>query len=118
MHKCLAIFLLLFMPLQLTWAAANTYCQHESGAAAQHFGHHNHQHQAQDDKSATPDPAQKYSGGDPDCTLCHAGYAAALTDSATIILATDSSLDAADYLTRLTAPLFKRRERPQWPALA
>lgn len=40
MRRLLAIFLLLVLPLQMLHATAAGYCQHESGAAASHFGHH------------------------------------------------------------------------------
>ncbi|WP_217425926.1 hypothetical protein [Pandoraea cepalis] len=72
MRKWLAIVLLVFLPLQFSWAAVASYCQHETGAAAKHFGHHAHQHKAADGQDASPDPA-KTLGGDPDCASCHAG---------------------------------------------
>ena len=50
MRKWLAIVLLVFLPLQFSWAAVASYCQHETGAAAKHFGHHAHQHKAADGK--------------------------------------------------------------------
>lgn len=116
MRKWLAIFLLVFMPQQLSWAAMAGYCQHESGAAAKHFGHHDHQHKAVDGEDASPD-SNKY-GSDPDCAACHAGCTCALADSFTIFLVVGSSLDTADYRARLTSPPFERLERPQWRALA
>ena len=33
------MFLLIVLPLQISWAVAATYCQHETGST-QHFGHH------------------------------------------------------------------------------
>ncbi len=44
MRRWLAIFLLVFIPLQFTWAAASAYSQHENWDAANHFGHHAHEH--------------------------------------------------------------------------
>lgn len=118
MRKCLAIFLLVFMPLQLSWAAVvSSYCQHETGASAKHFGHHDHQHKAADGKGAAPDPA-KTGGGDPDCASCHAGCSLALSGEATLTSMFSSSLDVADYWARLTSPPLERLERPQWRALA
>ena len=117
MRKWLAILLLVFMPLQLSWAAAASYCQHESGTAAKHFGHHDHQHKTADGKDASSDPA-KTTGGDPDCASCHAGCSSALPRAVTISALADSSLGAADYWARLTSPPFERLERPQWCVLA
>ena len=117
MRSFFMIFLLVLMPLQLSWAAMASYCQHESGAAAKHFGHHEHQHKVVDGKDASPDPI-KYGTGDPDCAACHAGCASALTDSFTFPLVADSSVGTANYRARLTSPPFERLERPQWRALA
>jgi len=118
MRKWLAIFLLVFMPLQLSWAAIASYCQHETGAAAKHFGHHDHQHKATDGKETAPDPA-KTGGGDPDCASCHAGCSSALPGEVTLPPMFSSSLDIADYwLHLITSPPFERLERPQWRVLA
>ncbi len=116
MRKCLAIFLLVFMPLQLSWAAVASYCQHETGASAKHFGHHDHQHKAADGRDAAPDA--KTGGGDPDCASCHAGCSSALLGEVALQPMFSSSLDIADYWARLTSPPFERLERPQWRALA
>jgi hypothetical protein len=117
MRRWLTIFLLVLIPLQLSWAAAASYCQHESGAAAKHFGHHEHQHNAADGKDAFPDPA-KTTGGDPDCASCHAGCASVLLSAVTGASLADSSLDTTEYGARLTSPPFERLERPQWRLLA
>lgn len=117
MRKWLAILLLVFVPLQLSWAAAASYCQHESGAAAKHFGHHDHQHKTADGKDVFPDPA-KTTGGDPDCASCHAGCLSVLTSPVKVASLADLSLDTADYLARLTSPPFERLERPQWRLFA
>lgn len=117
MRKWLAIFLLVLMPLQLSWAAVTSYCQHETGASAKHFGHHDHQHKAADGKETAPDTA-KIGGGDPDCASCHAGCSSALPVEMTLPTMFTSSLGIADYWARLTSPPFERLERPQWRVLA
>ena len=104
MRKWLAILLLVFMPLQLSWAAAASYCQHETGTSAKHFGHHDHQHKIADGKDASSDPA-KTIGGDPDCASCHAGCLSALPGAVTIASLADSSLDTADYWLVSRRPL-------------
>nr|ART41037.1 L611 [uncultured bacterium] len=55
MRRWLSILLLVFLPFQFSWAAVAGYCQHETGAAAQHFGHHDHQHQAAAEQEGAPD---------------------------------------------------------------
>lgn len=49
MRRVLAILLLLSLTLQSVWGAAEPYCQHEQGRAAQHLGHHVHDLVAHDD---------------------------------------------------------------------
>lgn len=117
MHKWLAILLLVFMPLQLSWAAAASYCQHETSATAKHFGHHEHQHKTVDGKDASSDPAKSI-GGDPDCASCHAGCFSALPGAVTVASLTDPTLGRADYRARLSPPPSERLERPQWRVLA
>ncbi|QTD44957.1 hypothetical protein [Ottowia testudinis] len=117
MRKLLAIFMLMFIPLQFSWAVAATYCQHENGAAAKHFGHHDHQHKTADGKDASSDPA-KTIGGDPDCASCHAGCLSALSGAVTIASLAESFLYTADYGARLSPPPFEHLERPKWCVLA
>lgn len=88
MRRWLCLFLLVCFPLQLSWAVAATYCQHEQGADAHHFGHHQHQHHhagAAADASASaahaPPQADAQQPGDvsakltldSDCAFCHLG---------------------------------------------
>lgn len=68
MKRLLLILLLAVLPLQMSWAAVTGYCQHESGKAAQHFGHHDHKHQA----SGESQPSKgKLGVNDNDCGYCH-----------------------------------------------
>lgn len=66
--KFLLILLLVILPFQFSWAVAGAYCQHEQGAASQHFGHHAHQHQGKADISNTKGDAGKFHS---DCSSCH-----------------------------------------------
>ncbi len=68
MKKLLLILLLAIVPFQFAWAAAGVYCQHENGAASQHFGHHAHQHHG---KSDGADSKTKASKVHLDCSSCH-----------------------------------------------
>lgn len=116
MRRLFTILLLVLLPLQLSWASVAVYCQHETGSQAQHFGHHDHHHQAslgQDDTDA------KLLGGiDNDCGGCHAGcFVAILGD----ISATPSQIAAvviSDYRTIQSLSPFEIPERPNWGTLA
>jgi hypothetical protein len=72
--------LLVVMPAQLIWAAAAPYCAHETSAAGkQHFGHHDHRHQA-DDRAAPDNVDESGPLGTfhADCEVCHLGASAAM----------------------------------------
>lgn len=112
MRRWLAIFLLVLLPVQLGWAAVGVYCAHESGAAADHFGHHDHRHSVDDngnDKGSLP------KGAHADCASCH-GIGAS-------VLLSDASAHCPDHLTSLSIdmplawPLAEHPaepERPKW----
>lgn len=92
MRRWLILFLLAVMPMQLSWAALASYCQHETvPARAAHFGHHEHDHQGpasrlQGDDLAKfqgdlPDDSASPLTPDDDCSFCHLGCAQALVAS-------------------------------------
>jgi hypothetical protein len=123
MRKWLLVFLLLLMPLQFSWAAVSSYCQHESAPASSHPGHHEHKHHDQSaDQASNEAHAQLQSnkslGEDVDCVNCHASCCAALP-----ILSLDALAPEIFRLTPQDASLvsrssFERPERPQWLHLA
>jgi cytochrome c5 len=116
MRRFLIIFLLFALPLQVSWAAVAIYCNHESGAAAQHFGHHEHEHQA-----TNTDPAQDASKDtstltvDTDCVVCHLGGVGMMP------MAFSSTASNAPHAERIAAGTTllsfvvpDRPERPKW----
>lgn len=117
MRRLFMIFLLVLMPLQLSWAAMASYCQHESGAAAKHFGHHEHQHQA---KAGEPDQGKAKPLGtvDADCSFCHACCAAILSGTQDVPPLALASLSITWHHDGSVSPLPSRPERPNWAALA
>lgn len=121
MRRWLVLFMLVLMPLQVSWGAVAAYCGYESGEATQHLGHHehaNHGHEASvpgdaadpDDGSATPT--------DGDCGHCHGQHAGA-------VYRVPASLPEAYAGPRLSSRQPPRAahappppERPQWARLA
>ncbi|MYM94122.1 cobalt-zinc-cadmium resistance protein [Duganella vulcania] len=94
MKRLLLIFLLCVVPFQFAWATAGAYCQHETGAAPKHFGHHAHHHQANAEKTET---SYKVGKLHPDCGSCH-GMSFALFQEpllAQSIVATGTNVPAA-----------------------
>ena len=73
MRRWLTILLLVFLPVQLSWAAAASYCRHEGGSSTKHYGHHEHEHQSAKLKAAGDERADKNLGAgqlDDDCGVC------------------------------------------------
>ncbi len=125
MRAFLIALLLLVVPLQASWAAVGGYCQHESGEAAQHVGHHEHQHEsnfANDyvGKDIVEETTALNSLGiaDSDCAVCHATATAILTTSIVPphadILSASLSRPPDQALSAIAYP----PERPNWLALA
>ena len=80
MRRGLLIFLLALLPLQLTWAAVSTYCQHESSSSGQHLGHHVHKHSYEQSGSDSTSSAERLTVEN-DCGVCHANCTVALQSS-------------------------------------
>jgi len=117
MRKFLAIFLLVLLPLQFSWAAVAGYCQHEAGATANHPGHHTHDHQAADLHESGKDGTAS-TGVHHDCATCHLGCAAALTSDLKTPPAATAQGHQSDYHVNPTPAHTERPERPQWLRLA
>ncbi|MCZ8109895.1 hypothetical protein [Caldimonas caldifontis] len=120
MRRCLAILLLILLPTQMSWAAVADYCMHESGAGADHVGHHDHgdhRHGASaSDKSKADGSAS--TAVDFDCGHCH-GHCAGMLDfpaglKAHAVGSAPPRLAEAPSAEHLPAQL----ERPQWACLA
>lgn len=115
MPRVLAFLLAIALLFQTSWAAAATYCGHEStpGAAA-HFGHHEHVHKSAD--------GQKQPGGklavDDDCAGCHAAHPALACGVTSCVACVAPS--EADFPQPLAGDSAAARapDRPQWPRLA
>jgi hypothetical protein len=117
MKKFLVIFLLLLLPLQYSWAAVASYCQHEAGVSAKHLGHHSHDYHAVDHQEAGKHSSQT-GGIDHDCATCHLGCAAALTGSQTIPTATTAQDNHFVHHANRSQASSEPPERPQWHRLA
>jgi hypothetical protein len=107
------IFLILMMcaiPFQITWAMAGAYCEHESGKAAQHFGHHDHVHTAPDqDKSGSKGKL------DLDCSFhMHATLQGVTTEGMYIYVAMEGAVLNASGASFHHHSVLDRPERPNW----
>jgi hypothetical protein len=122
-RRLLAIFVLAMLPLQFCWAAVAVYCEHETQGAG-HFGHHEHQHDADVEPDADAAPDADATGNkapgviDLDCGHCHGQCSVMLTLPApppgSVSTAPPSA--STDEAGGALAPT--RPERPQWLRLA
>ncbi len=55
MRRFLILFLVFLLPLQVSWAVAANYCGHEQEKSANHFGHHQDEHQSSPDNNKPAD---------------------------------------------------------------
>ncbi len=125
MRALLISLLLLVIPLQVSWAAVGGYCKHESGAATQHLGHHEHQHESNVTsdyvaKGAIEEPTQLNSSGfaDSDCAICHASAVAVLTASTNRPCSEPLSASVSGLPDQASTAISYPPERPNWLTLA
>lgn len=118
MRCWLLLCLLVLMPLQSAWSLAGAYCtHHEQGQAAEHWGHHNDEH---DDMTSELDVA-----GTGVITMenqahaHHHGWVPALLP---VVLASFPAILGFDDLQYVSPPLIDplptQIDRPQWPGFA
>jgi hypothetical protein len=117
MRRWLTILLLLFLPFQFSWAAVASYCQHETGTAAQHVGHHEHKHQVDANHDGVPDTSSTGSL-DNDCGICHASCGVATFGDVATLLVSRVSFAIPWTPGNLTSPPDTPPERPNWLILA
>lgn len=110
------------LPLQFSWAAVASYCEHETQGTG-HFGHHEHTHCADANSDAAPAADTGQSDEAPgamdlDCGHCHGQCSGMLTLPANLpaTLSTTPPNASNDEAGGAHAPT--RPERPQWLRLA
>lgn len=117
MKRLLIIFMLIVVPLQLSWAAAAAYCEHESNPKTVHFGHHEHKHIASAAEIKS-DASKSAAAIDGDCTSCHLGGIAILAMPASTLMLDvlgAPSITAGNSLLASSRP--SRLERPKWAVI-
>lgn len=122
--KIMLIMLLIVLPFQMTWAAAAQCCMHDATDKTSHFGHHAHQHQADQqvvsksvgEQANADHPASTFI--DKDCPYCHMGSLSYMVTAVFIpgqILGVAPS-DALLYAYSTIPP--SQPERPKWSIAA
>jgi hypothetical protein len=113
MRRLVLIVMMCLLPLQWSWAAAASLCEHESGST--HFGHHEHKHVSAAD--ATPGDAggelhEGASWNHPDCQSCHGVGAAVVSDALARLASWTSSASLPAYRRVLPEPPVASLLRP------
>ncbi len=114
MKRLILVLMLFLLPLQASMAAAGAYCQHEQGAATQHFGHHAHQHQGADKDSPAGGSAASFHA---DCAFCHLGCVGAVTSSLDVASSAPPA-PAAPPDNNFLLVFLDGPERPKWASAA
>jgi hypothetical protein len=125
MSRWIIAWMLLLLPLQFSWAAVASYCQHETAVAApavQHLGHHEHQHASGHTKlpAKADDKRSDYSiaPSDSDCHMCHGLGLGAIHHPEAPPGPPRSSAWAGPAAGPLAQLSPVPPDRPQWPRLA
>ncbi|WP_067272310.1 hypothetical protein [Mitsuaria sp. 7] len=142
MRRWLTVFLLILLPLQLSWAVAATYCAHEADPAVNHIGHHEHRHEASREASGAkaaaeasmsektpekvteraPEKAPEKATDkaltcvDDDCGFCHLGHSQPVASTPIVLPAVESLVTTGSAADVWSSRGPDRRERPNWLA--
>ena len=119
LRRWLSILLLIWLPLQFSWAAAASQCRHEEGQAAQHLGHHLHLHK----KAPADEPDSKKEAGakvavDADCAHCHLSSMQSIAASPLHMAGETGQAPVPDLPDRYRSHVPSGPERPQRPLAA
>lgn len=105
--------------LQFSWTTVAAYCMHETGRAAQHFGHHQHVEDGDEFPVAakdTPSVVKKFAVHT-HCASCHHATVAIDTWHAPLYLQWASAAPDTDIVL-LSSIYTSPPERPQWNSAA
>ncbi len=117
MRRLVLVFMMMLLPLQWSWAAAASVCQHEANGA--HFGHHEHKRD-NCSQADVPDTAEKSDqnsddpslGKHPDCQVCHGVGVAHVPMVAVITPAWVPDRQVPDYGRHVPEPPLESFLRP------
>ena len=118
MKRILLIFMLVALPLQMTWAAMAAYCSHEAGASARHLGHHFHNHKTSTDDPSS-DPARGTSKAHADCHFCQAAGHNVIQPALAEHQFDKRNLVQVGFVPHSYSSFFPEGpDRPRWPRFA
>ncbi len=119
MKRFVLIFLLVLVPLQHVFAAADAYCREEAGSTTTHFGHHEHASEFDADAGAKVDGDTKSKGeAGAECGVCHTACAFVLILPASLPALESPSGAHFAYQSDVSSLPPSLPERPNWTDLA
>lgn len=113
-RKLFAIFILLLVPMQVTWASIATYCQHESGLASNHVGHHDVASTSVATDEIETTAAEPATSVHSDCGACHIACLVAQVGRTHHFAQAAIESHVSRYTFRTSSAPPQRVERPQW----
>lgn len=117
LRRFVLLLMISVLPFQMAWAMAGAYCEHESGKAAQHFGHHDHVHTAPTDSGSSDTKAKLKL--DLDCSFhSHAAFQGVTTDGVSMSAVMNGAVQNATASFLHPHTVFDRPEKPNWFATA
>ena len=104
--------------LQFSWSVITSYCMHESGRGAQHFGHHQHDEVANNDAGVTPEKPNliKKTVAHTHCSVCAHGALSLDGMADSVFHPMLVSVAPMEDIVRLSSSYTPPPERPQWLA--
>jgi hypothetical protein len=115
LRRTISLVLAIIMAFQLSWTVAGTYCMHETGRAAEHFGHHPHVEDGHEFPVASKDkqtPAKQLAAH-PHCASCHATAPIIYTPQPLLDVEW-TSIAPQSVIVALSSVYTPPPERPQW----
>jgi hypothetical protein len=109
------------LAIRFCWAAAAGYCRHETGGAAKHFGHHEHQYRAASggvSKDLKDSTTKTLAGAEGDCGICHLSTAQLLVTAQVHITPFPLFARQGEFDAWRTLVLAGALAAMPWPALA
>jgi hypothetical protein len=115
LRRTVSLVLAFVIAFQLSWAAAGTYCMHETGRAAEHFGHHAHVEDGNEFSSAFKDKqtSVKKLAVHPHCASCHI-MAPIIYTPQPLAHVEWASIAPQSVILALSSAYSSPPERPQW----
>ena len=117
MMRKFLFFVMAVVVFQFSWIAIGAYCGHESGQAAQHFGHHQHVESADELMAMSKDKSSvsgKKFASHAHCSYCSHATLASVSLEAMVLCLLPAAASPVTLVSTLSSAYLPPPERPQW----